>query len=146
MGSDAEAIVIALPADGSNIGNPRLREQLGLATDRYTELTTALKSLGLVVAGRGRGGSLALTAAGRELRLEITGEEPMVTAEGGTKLKSDLVGVEEIAGRLRVARSTVSGWHSRGLMPNPLGVVSGRTPVWEWADVEAWARESGRLR
>ena len=143
MGPDAETIIIALPPDGSSSGIRQLREQLALSSDRYTELTGALTSLGLVVARRGRGGGLALTAAGQELRLEITGEAPVLKPDGGMEPKADLVGVEEIADRLGVARSTVSGWHSRGLLPNPLGIVSGRTSVWEWADVEAWAREVG---
>jgi len=72
---DAQAILLALPADASTISNARFRGQLGLDPDRYSELTWDLKARGLVVAGRGRGGSLALTAKGRALRATLEGGE-----------------------------------------------------------------------
>ncbi len=65
-------IIEALPADGSTSGNLRLRESLRLDPDRYAEASAALKALGLVVAGRGRGGSLALTEKGRALRAQLS--------------------------------------------------------------------------
>jgi len=70
---DAQAILLALPVDGSTIGNGRLRGQLSLDTERYSELTSDLKARGLVAAGRGRGGSLALTAKGQEVRATLDG-------------------------------------------------------------------------
>lgn len=59
------ALLTALPDDGASIGNGRLRAQLGLDETAYSELTGTLKKIGYVVAGRGRGGSLAITAEGR---------------------------------------------------------------------------------
>jgi len=73
---DAQAILLELPADRSTIGNARLRGQLGFDPDRYSELTWSLKAQGLVVAGRGRGGSLALTVKGQALRATLEGGEP----------------------------------------------------------------------
>ncbi|MCU1494272.1 MAG: type restriction-modification system, subunit [Acidimicrobiaceae bacterium] len=83
----AEAIVRALPADGSTVGNGRLRGDLGLDSDRYTTLTDALNTIGLVVAGRGRGGSLALTAEGRTLRTRLDSQDLE-----GADAKQDIAG------------------------------------------------------
>lgn len=57
----------------------------------------------------------------------------------------DPVGAVEIAERLAVRRATVDQWRQRGIFPEPQGVVGGR-PAWDWPVVEAWARETGRLR
>lgn len=68
----------------------------------------------------------------------------------------DVVGVVEIADRLRVEQQTVAQWHYRakgragakaraGFRPFPPArwIVSGN-PAWFWPDVEAWALETGR--
>jgi hypothetical protein len=55
------------------------------------------------------------------------------------------VGAAEIATRLRVRPQTVHTWRQRGRMPAPRWTVSGQ-PAWDWTDVEAWARRTGRLR
>lgn len=60
-------------------------------------------------------------------------------------LEVDPVGVADIAGRLGVKQQTVAQWKLRGLLPRPRWTVSG-TPVWQWADVAVWARETGRLK
>jgi hypothetical protein len=36
-------------------------------------------------------------------------------------------------------------WRHRGLLPEPKWVVSGQ-PAWNWVDVEAWAKRTGRLK
>lgn len=83
---EAMAIIAALPADGHTRGNISLRDQLGVPPDRYADAATVLKDLGLVVAGRGRGGSLALTLAGQQLRASLdgksTGEPAQATGAG----------------------------------------------------------------
>jgi chromosome partitioning protein len=58
----------------------------------------------------------------------------------------DLVGTVEIAERLGLAYpETVHNWRKRYEdFPEPIATVSG-TLVWEWADVEAWARATGRV-
>jgi hypothetical protein len=56
----------------------------------------------------------------------------------------DLVGPQEIASRLGVAANTVSMWRARGVLPEPLTVVS-NTPVWHWPLVREWASRTGRL-
>lgn len=73
----------------------------------------------------------------------------------------DLVGVDEIAERLGVSRSAVSQWIARGWpgggagrphadakrpkSPKLIATISGRIAVYNWPDVERWARETGRL-
>ena len=59
--------------------------------------------------------------------------------------ESTPVGSAEIAARLRVRPQTVHTWRQRGLMPEPRWTVSGQ-PAWDWSDIEAWARRTGRLR
>lgn len=56
------------------------------------------------------------------------------------------VGVVEIAQRLGVGRTAVDNWRwGRSLgFPASRWTVGGR-PAWEWADIEAWARATGRL-
>jgi hypothetical protein len=56
----------------------------------------------------------------------------------------DLVGPHEIASRLGVKSNTVSMWSARGLLPEPLAIVS-NTPVWHWPLVHEWADRTGRL-
>lgn len=67
----------------------------------------------------------------------------------------DLVGIPEVAERLGVSRRTVITWrylHKRRPprppwepFPQPRQIVSGR-PVWDWAEVEQWAKTTGRLQ
>ena len=72
-----------------------------------------------------------------------------------TPRKLDLVGVDEIAERLGVPRSTVSVWQSRGWPkgnpdkpvkpPKPVGTISKRVTVYRWEDIATWARATGYL-
>lgn len=55
----------------------------------------------------------------------------------------DPVGSDDIADRLGVKRQTVAMWRYRSLLPAPKWTVSGR-PCWNWPDVLAWAKETGR--
>lgn len=54
-----------------------------------------------------------------------------------------VVGVADIADRLGVSRATVDQWKWRGRLPQPKWSISGN-PAWDWADIEAWARKTGR--
>jgi hypothetical protein len=57
----------------------------------------------------------------------------------------DPVGLLEIAERLGRARQTIRQLHVDGRMPVAPWTVSGM-PAWDWhADIEPWARETGRL-
>ena len=49
-----------------------------------------------------------------------------------------LVGPHDIADRLGVSSAAVSQWKRRGLLPQPVAVVSG-VPMWHWTDIEQWA-------
>jgi predicted DNA-binding transcriptional regulator AlpA len=55
-----------------------------------------------------------------------------------------VVGLADIARRLGVSRATVDQWKWRKVLPEPRWTVSDR-PAWDWADIEAWAKETGRL-
>ena len=59
-----------------------------------------------------------------------------------------LVGTAEIAERLGVKRhQVVNDWMRRypGEFPDPVAQLR-RGPIWNWPDVERWARKTGRLR
>jgi len=61
----------------------------------------------------------------------------------------DPVGMQDIARRLteqtgrEVKFGTVRGWKSRGVLPPPLPQTIAGSPVWEWADIAAWAKKWG---
>jgi predicted DNA-binding transcriptional regulator AlpA len=58
----------------------------------------------------------------------------------------DIVGAREIAKRLGRAHSTiVHSWHRRLKdFPKPIAVLSvGK--LWDWKEVEAWAKKTSRL-
>lgn len=57
----------------------------------------------------------------------------------------DLVGVTEIAKRLGVHRDTVHAWKRRhDGSPSPIAEIE-QVLVWNWPDVERWAKATGRL-
>lgn len=57
----------------------------------------------------------------------------------------NLVGAAEIAERLGIARQSVHQLRARHPdFPQPVAVLK-QAMVWDWADVEAWARKTGRL-
>lgn len=60
---------------------------------------------------------------------------------------ADLVGAHEIAERLDVSRSqVVHVWRKRhDDFPEPIATLRSAL-IWDWSEVEAWARSSGRLR
>lgn len=55
----------------------------------------------------------------------------------------DLVGPTEIAERLDVKRGTVHTWRLRGVLPEPLAVISG-VPIWEWETIKAWSEDRAK--
>lgn len=58
----------------------------------------------------------------------------------------DLVGAAEIAQRLGTHKQTVHLWRRRNLgFPAPIAELE-RALIFDWTEVEAWARETGRLR
>ncbi len=61
-----------------------------------------------------------------------------------TEFVADPVGIKEIAERLGVQRTTVDRWLQRKILPPSAWIVGGR-PAWEWADIEDWARATGRI-
>jgi len=59
-------------------------------------------------------------------------------------LRRELVGVAEVATRLRLTAERVRQLAKGDMMPEPVGEL-GRRLIWDWRDVEAWARSEGRL-
>jgi len=59
----------------------------------------------------------------------------------------DLVSAADIAERLGVGKSTVvHDWRYRNLgFPEPVKMV-GPVGIWDWPEVERWARSTGRLK
>ena len=57
----------------------------------------------------------------------------------------DLVSAKEIAQRLDVRPQTVHVWQHRGIFPPP-DIRLGVGPIWHWATIEAWAKQTGRLK
>lgn len=55
---DQRALLDCLPRDGGTISNRAVQERLGWATDHYWTVRDALVDAGLVVRGRGRGGTV----------------------------------------------------------------------------------------
>lgn len=60
MPSDPDILLQSVPADGSSIGNLKLRRQLGWGEKRYASARDALVEVGRLSTGRGRGGSVRL--------------------------------------------------------------------------------------
>src|SRR5947199_5383287 len=69
----------------------------------------------------------------------------MSVGKGTRAVSSFPVGAAEIARRLGVRPQTVHAWRQRKLLPEPHWIVSGQ-PAWDWAEVESWAKRTGRLR
>jgi hypothetical protein len=59
-------------------------------------------------------------------------------------MQRELVGVAEVATRLGLTAERVRQLSKGGGMPEPVGEL-GRRLIWDWRDVEAWARKDGRL-
>ena len=61
---------------------------------------------------------------------------------------SDLVDAWEAADRFGVKHGTFQSWAFRRKLPGFPAAVGG-TPrdgfLWEWADLEAWGRDTGRI-
>jgi hypothetical protein len=67
MLSDSETLLSLVPADGSPIGNQRLRESLGWEEDRYLAARAPLIASGQLLTGSGRGGSVRLAQVELEM-------------------------------------------------------------------------------
>ena len=56
--ADPDVLLQKIPADGSTIGNQRLRDDLGWDETRYAAARDALVANGTLVKGQGRGGTV----------------------------------------------------------------------------------------
>ena len=63
---------------------------------------------------------------------------------GSRRLKQELMGTSEVAEFLGVTNQRVDQLARRPDFPNPIAVLAaGR--IWNHADIEAWARRTGRI-
>ena len=61
-------------------------------------------------------------------------------------MTTDVVDMAAIAARLGTTAGMVRQWRHRPTdFPAPLAVLA-IGPVWDWAEVEAWARRTGRKK
>jgi hypothetical protein len=60
-------------------------------------------------------------------------------------MKIDLVDLRGISRRLEVPMDTVYKWRFRDLLPEP-DYPEISHPIWNWETIEAWARDTGRLK
>jgi hypothetical protein len=67
-----------------------------------------------------------------------------VHAETGQSNELDIVGIKEIAERLRRKPQTVALWRHQNRLPEPDGTVSG-APAWHWGTIANWAAEHDRV-
>jgi predicted DNA-binding transcriptional regulator AlpA len=62
----------------------------------------------------------------------------------GSRVSDRLVGLTEIAAQLGLSRQRVHQLSKIEDFPEPVARLSAGL-IWEWADVERWARQTGRL-
>ncbi|HEX2903962.1 MAG TPA: hypothetical protein VHO01_10955 [Jatrophihabitans sp.] len=65
-------------------------------------------------------------------------------AQQRSTTRRELVGVAEVAVRLKLTAERVRQLARSGQMPEAVGEL-GRRQIWDWRDVETWARSEGRL-
>jgi len=88
---DKEALLGQLPVDGGTIANPALQARLGWDTERYFAARNALVDEGLVVRGRGRGGTVRRVLSDQADTVSVTvepGADATATVEAA--LQSEL--------------------------------------------------------
>lgn len=66
ISAEAEMMIAELPSDGSTIGGLRLRSLLDLDNETYTCARNELDAAGLIIRGRGKGGTIARAEAKAE--------------------------------------------------------------------------------
>lgn len=54
-----------------------------------------------------------------------------------------VIGLQDMVEMFDMTEGSVQQWRIRGVLPEPLRVI-GRTPVWLYSDIVAWAKETGR--
>lgn len=57
----------------------------------------------------------------------------------------DPVGLTEIAEMLGKAHETMKQWNRQKILPKPAAKIGGRVPVWSRAEIEKWARKTGKM-
>jgi len=58
----------------------------------------------------------------------------------------DLIGIKGVMAMLDISRARADQLARKPDFPEPAAIIDGRTRVWERAQVEQWARETGRMK
>jgi hypothetical protein len=131
---EAEMVLAALPGDGSSIGGLRLRSMLDLDNDTYTRARNELTAAGLIVRGRGKGGTLARATARGESsaasKSRLVGKESDLYDPFLAWLQAELDGQPGFAHAKRTA--SAKGWSSgTGKWSRP-DVTAVQVITYEW--------------
>lgn len=59
------------------------------------------------------------------------------------RVKPHIIGLPDMADMFGLDRPSVQNWRVRDLLPEPLRVI-GKSPIWEYWQIEEWANSTGR--
>jgi hypothetical protein len=131
---EAEMLLAALPGDGSSIGGLRLRSMLDLDNDTYTRTRNELAAAGLIVRGRGKGGTLARATARGESsaasKSRLVGKESDLYDPFLAWLQAELDGQPGFAHAKRTA--SAKGWSSGSGKWSRPDVTAVQVITYEW--------------
>jgi hypothetical protein len=137
LSEDAQALLARLPTDGSTKGNIALQRELGWDADRYYVARDDVEDAGLLVRGRGRGGTVRLTGS--------TSDQGPVVAVSADVVESPEEVEAAVRGELALyepMRGVIAGEWARDHRANPLAVEitaqQGRRPtggIWSRPDI-----------
>ena len=77
MTTEADKLLTLIPADGSAIGNIKLRRQARMDEEPYFAAQKELVQAGLILTGRGRGGSVRLASVRLPDPVEVVAVKPV---------------------------------------------------------------------
>ena len=77
MTPEADKLLALIPADGSSIGNIKLRRKARMDEAPYIEARGELIKAGLILTGRGRGGSVRLASIRLPRPVEVVAVKPL---------------------------------------------------------------------
>lgn len=131
---EAEMVLAALPADGSSIGGLRLRSLLDLDNETYTRARAELDAAGLILRGRGKGGTIARATAKSEStpasKARLVGKESDLYDPFLEWLQAELEGQPGFAHAKRTA--SARGWASGSGKWSRPDVTAVQVLTYEW--------------
>ena len=127
-------MLAALPSDGATIGGLRLRSLLDLDNETYTRARNELDVAGLIVRGRGKGGTIARAEARAESspasRARLVGKESDLYEPFLAWIQAELEGRPGFAHAKRTA--SAKGWASSSGKWSRPDVTAVQVLTYEW--------------